>query len=431
MGVLETVLKEVFRAYLPFVDENALQVDLLRGTCRVVDLDYVVQNPSFSFLGQLPFALKRVKAALVESSVSWNAGLDVRVDVKDVHFWFRQQEWSEDVDEIVKTARERRLKRQLAEGERASIPKWKQGLLSGLLNSTRLQMKSVQVTVELVSGVSISFALDRLNTSSPFQKAQPALKKHIEVEAFTITASTNEGENLAVLKPLSLVADLTYSSGIFALDVPFVIGLCADIDTGIVDHVLCLSAQHRNWQRAVINKRPSRTRLKQTALDWWHYAIRCTSGCKPILAEETLLTMIRRSQRYIDLHIKRLQKADNLSDEERLELVELENTFDSDMILLLRRKARSRVRAEVASQFARQGWMSWLLFGSNVSSKQNRVREDMLRAIESLQEDIATQTPFNESELPLSESRKVKDWSRVVVETTVPQTVISLCHDGE
>lgn len=432
MGVLETVLREVIGSYLPFIDEELIHIDLLRGTCRVSDLDYEPAPPPVSFLGQLPFELSRIKVGDLEIGASWSGGPELRFEAEDVDVWLREREWNDNVDEVVVSAQSRAKRKTLADGERAEATKnWMQSLVPGLLDSVRLEIRNVSVTVELCSGISLTLRLDGLETSMPSKNFGLNLEKEFKVRCLSVVMNAERGEDVAVVHPLTFSVALNYSKGVLAVDVMVTDRMSIGVDSFLMEQFWGVTERVKDWNRAVLSGRPPRNALKNSPKRLWRYAIRCVSGCTPQLQEGKILQSFRDCQMYTELHIRRLRKTSKLTAAEEKKISDLEQTLDADMILMLRVKARREARAEDVAQFAREGWLSWLLFGSEASSSREKVAKDIFDAFRTLEKSGEAEKPKFEKRFFFGATKSAADWSRALVKVSIPEIDISLSHIGD
>ena len=103
--MLESLLKDVIRTHLPFLDERVLHVDVMRGLFGVSDLDMVHERPSIYFLSRFPLELTRVKVESLEAKASWDGRFEMRVECEGVEISLRGRAWGMDLEGEIETAR--------------------------------------------------------------------------------------------------------------------------------------------------------------------------------------------------------------------------------------------------------------------------------------------------------------------------------------
>lgn len=385
MRILQSLLLEALSPFLPDLDLESLQVNLRQGRANLSDVE-LNTSPIFSLV-DLPFRLIDGKLGDLNLHVPWSLlySAPAQVNVKDCYLVFEEVEYGDghSQEEFFEAERQKK-RRSLADGERVKTAASRalQRFLPILLDRVKVDVKDFKAEFKLVGGIRLIAHVGEFSTreNGVGRSTSSELVKQIYVRKVDFKACDANGMSLFEQRLEGFNIRFNVRDGVYDISVNFINFLHISIDIDLITVIKNIKERKVKWDRARVHGRPKVT-IEDDPKQWWAYAFRVLKRGRSSLSWEHVKEFMSSCVEYRKLHVARLSKGSMLAKSEEERAMELEDVLGTEMLLLLRKKARADVLAEEVSAFATKDWLRWAFFGGRMSAEQDRLAGELRNAL--------------------------------------------------
>lgn len=335
--------------------------------------------------------------------------------------------------------------RTLAEGERAESPITRalQKFLPMLLDRVEATFSDLTLYIHFADTrhTTACITLSKFSTNSKTlggvlatPKPHRDLSKIIVASGISVRLTVDE-QPVFHMQPGGFVINLAMRDGAYDIDIDFPEAIRLNFDPAASSFVRDAQRRAAVWATAFRFGRPP-VPLAQDVKAWFQYSAAAVVGrlgrSRTALTIEKCRQVIASCAEYRRLHVLRLRRKDEWTKEDEDKIEEIEDCLDADMILFLRARARADVLAEEVSAFATKDWLSWALFGYNMSEERKHlaaeIRKSLLVAEQAEHDEIegTSTAPIAKNTGTLS-----RGWTKANIKLVLPTVSVKLARQKD
>lgn len=395
MGLLQALAFESLGGYFPGLDLDSQRLNLLRGRLDLKDVD-LTPGQIFTVSG-FPFRLSSGRIGALSVYLPWPLSYSAHVEInaRHIELCFSEIGFANSQPEVfaaLQDANRRQKNRILAESERAesAITRALQKFLPILLDRVEVSMAHVNLSLQFADGSAAKFSLSSFETTSAEGIGGRAAKsngtdlfKTVNAKGISCTLQ-REGVNLIAVEQSLCCLQLGLRSGVFEVDLTLSEPISVVVHCALASFLRRAKRRVAAWAVAKRHGRPIQS-VGENPRAWFQYAVRAVKEREGLTSVKVSLArlqaLVPTILEYKHLHVLRLRKNEVLQKAEEDRIAEIEDSLDSEMILLVRRRARSAVMAEEVSAFATRNWLSWALFDYHMSAEREKLAAEIRKSL--------------------------------------------------